>query len=171
MIEHGTYRTYRTENAFSFNTTSASQHPTEQNMRKSLATNAYLSYRLSPTFSVLRRVVLAQVAVHLIPLVDKVDDHGGGVQEGQVVGAAHAEADVAGVLVDAALLQEGQVPEVVVRPAALLPKLDKIPVCRLGSGDVLCRNKCLNLRHVLDVQCFSDNMTISQWVPYRKTIN
>ena len=96
------------------------------------------------TFSVLRRVVLAQVAVHLVPLVDEVDDHGRRLQEGQAVGAAHAKADVAGVRVDAALLQQGQVSIVVVRPPALLPKLDEVPVCGLGSGDIL-RSKCPKL--------------------------
>ena len=43
------------------------------------------------------------------------------------VGAAHAEADVAGVGVDAALLQDGQVSVVIVGPPALLPKLGEVP--------------------------------------------
>ena len=125
-----------------------------------------------PTFSVLCGVALAQVAVHLVSLVDKVDDHGRSLQEGQAVqcsgchvgngvlvismyvelarhktlcdiqhghpvGTAHAEADVAGVGVEAALLQEGQIAKVVIRPPALLPKFDEVPVGGIGSGHVL----------------------------------
>ena len=53
------------------------------------------------------------------------------------VGAAHAEADVAGVGVDAALLQDGQVSVEIVGPPALLPKLGEVPGSRFCSGNIL----------------------------------
>ena len=58
----------------------------------------------SLTFSVFRRIIFAQVAVHLVPLIDKVDDHAGGLQVGQVVRATHADADIIGVTFNAVRL-------------------------------------------------------------------